>query len=104
MRKKHVFSSARLPGRTMLRIRTLKTLIVLLASIMTTTTGTGDEKTVLVSLGQRTRPVTFGSSSPDALEKAIRQTFADSPLLTSTNCRVIVQVLIAVCILFGVYI
>lgn len=81
----------------LVHMRTLKTFIVLLASTMSTTT---DEKTVLVSLGQRTRPVTFCSSSPDALENAIRQTFADSPLLTSTNCKVIVQVLIAVCKLF----
>ena len=84
----------------LVHMRTLITLIVLLASTMSTTAGRGDEKTVLVSLGQRTRPVTFCSSSPDALENAIRQTFADSPLLTSTNCEVIVQVLIAVCKLF----
>ena len=54
-----------------------------------------DYKTVLVSLGQRTRVVTFavGGSSIDTLEKAIRGAFADSPVL-STKCRVIIQVCI----------
>ena len=77
----------------MLEIRSLKAVVVLLASIMSITTGAEDEKTVLISLGPRTRPVTFGTGS-DALEKAIREAFADSPLL-SASCRVIVQVRIA---------
>ena len=67
---------------------------------MDTTQRMADGKTVLVSLGQRTRAVTFavGDSSLDSLQnlqKALRVAFADSPLL-STECRVIIQV--SVCI------
>lgn len=66
---------------------------------MDTTQRMADGK-VLVSLGQRTRAVTFavGDSSLDSLQNlqnALRVAFADSPLL-STECRVIIQV--SVCI------
>lgn len=94
MRRKHVLFS------TMLRLLAVSFLCasILMEASRIDPTLSAVEKTVLVSLGPRTRAVTFSSSSDlDALaslEEAIRKAFVDSPLL-SANCRVIVQVCIA---------